>query len=69
MLIALIEIERARCGQCFGCASVCPPDAIRYSLASGLIVEDTCNNCLNCLKVCPVSAITFKESPKSTSDD
>ena len=57
----VIDINNARCGVCFGCASVCPPDAIRYTLNRGLIVEDTCTNCLNCLKVCPVSAISLVE--------
>ena len=64
----VIEINKARCGECFACASVCPPDAIRYSLAKGFIVEETCTLCLNCVKVCPVSAISFNEAITSELD-
>ncbi len=56
-----------RCIQCFRCAAVCPPKAIRFRPVGGRLQayvpvvvpsQRGCILCMNCTEVCPTGALT-----------
>ncbi|MHA1713339.1 MAG: 4Fe-4S binding protein [Candidatus Ranarchaeia archaeon] len=53
-----MEVNPEKCYLCFGCASVCPVEAIFASERAVVIDQEKCTKCGNCLKVCPVGAIS-----------
>ena len=55
-----MKINRDKCGICFGCAAVCPFDALRSTDKKILINDNKCTNCGICKKICPVGAITIE---------
>lgn len=53
-------IDRVKCGVCFGCAAVCPFDALRATDKEIIVNSEKCTNCGICRKICPVGAITIE---------
>ena len=57
---------RKKCIECFLCAEVCPPKAIRFFPTGGLVgntpyivaKERACILCMKCTAVCPTEALT-----------
>ncbi|MHA1409578.1 MAG: 4Fe-4S binding protein [Candidatus Odinarchaeia archaeon] len=56
-----MKIDKEKCGVCFGCAAVCPFDALRATESEIIIDNDKCTNCGICKKICPVGAITIED--------
>ncbi|MCK5342802.1 MAG: 4Fe-4S binding protein [Candidatus Heimdallarchaeota archaeon] len=52
-----MEIQPEKCYVCFGCATVCPADAVPATERGVVIDQIKCTKCGNCLKVCPMGAI------------
>ncbi|MFX0096739.1 MAG: 4Fe-4S binding protein [Candidatus Hodarchaeota archaeon] len=55
-----MKIDREKCGVCFGCACVCPRDALAATHYE-IHVNEKCNNCGICEKICPVGAIIIED--------
>ncbi|MHA1238976.1 MAG: 4Fe-4S binding protein [Candidatus Odinarchaeia archaeon] len=55
-----MNIDEEKCGVCFGCACVCPRDALRATECKIIVDLNKCNNCGICKKICPVEAIEIE---------
>ncbi|MFX0088507.1 MAG: 4Fe-4S binding protein [Candidatus Hodarchaeota archaeon] len=55
-----MKIDREKCGVCFGCACVCPRDALTATYYK-IHVNERCNDCGICEKICPVGAIMIED--------
>ncbi|MHA1918051.1 MAG: 4Fe-4S binding protein [Candidatus Ranarchaeia archaeon] len=51
-------IDHDICQVCFGCAAICPQQAIRSDYDSVEIDPELCNSCKLCIKACPLGAIS-----------
>ena len=56
----IITIDESLCGECGGCVSVCPTNAIFLSKVLLEIDKDTCILCGICVIVCPVGALAMR---------
>ncbi|MHA2059840.1 MAG: 4Fe-4S binding protein [Candidatus Ranarchaeia archaeon] len=54
----MILINDDVCELCFGCAAICPVDAIEVDVHQAKINQDLCTNCKLCIKACPLGAIS-----------
>ncbi len=54
----MILINTDICELCYGCAAICPAQAIKSDAHSVEVDQDLCTDCKLCIRACPVGAIS-----------
>jgi Fe-S-cluster-containing hydrogenase component 2 len=54
----MILINDDMCELCFGCAAICPVEAIDVDVHQAKIDQEKCTECKYCITACPLGAIS-----------